>query len=127
MYLLLGFTLSTCVPLVELSRLLWGSMVVPSLVVPAVIGIGCVASLSKVIVFPVNVGTHSGLAVQLVVLVFAGIVCVLPPGFVFGCAGPGLTYRFHSDSVPCVTHSNFVQFGIHFLAHVGSLSALASL
>ena len=42
MYLLLGFALFTCVPLVELSRLLWGSMVVPSLVVPAVIGIGCV-------------------------------------------------------------------------------------
>ena len=73
--------------------------------------------------FPVVVGTHSGLVVQLVVLVFAGIVCVLPLGFVFGC----LAYRFNSDSVPCVTHSNFVQFGIHILAHVGSLLALASL
>ena len=41
MYLLLGFVLFTCVPLVELSRLLWGSMVVPSLVVLTVIGIDC--------------------------------------------------------------------------------------
>ena len=77
--------------------------------------------------FPVNVGTHSGLAVQLVVLVFAGIVCVLPPGFVFGYVGLGLADRFHSHSVPCVIHSGFVQFGVHFLAQVGSLLALASL
>ena len=77
--------------------------------------------------FPVDVGTHSGPVVRPVVLVLVGIVCVLPLCFVFGCMELGLTYMFHSDSVPCETHSNSVQFGVHFLVQVDSFVTPASL
>ena len=102
-------------------------MSVPTLFVPSEFGIDCVGLLSGFAVIPVSIGAHSGPVVRPVVLVLVGIVCVLPLCFVFGCVELGLTYRFHSDSVPCVIHSNFVQFGVHFLAQVGSLIALASL
>ena len=102
-------------------------MVVRSLFVPDELGIGCAGLLSDSAVIPVSIGAHSGPVVRPVVLVLVGIVCVLSPCFVFGCVELGLVHMFHSDSVPCETHSNSVQFGVHFLVQVGSLVALASL
>ena len=61
------------------------------------------------------------------VLVLVGIVCVLSPCFVFGCVELGLIHMFHSGSAPCETHSNSVQFGVHFLVQVDSFVTPASL
>ena len=102
-------------------------MVVPSLFVPDELGIGCAGIWSGFVVSPVGIGTHSGPVVRPVVPVLVGIVCVLSHCFVFGCVEFDLIQVFHSGSVPCETHSNFVQFGVHFLVQVDSFVAPVSL
>ena len=102
-------------------------MVVPSLSVPNDPGIGCAGMWPGFVVSPVGIGAHSGPVVRPVAPVLVGVVCVLSHCFVFGCVEFGLVQVFHSGSVPCETHLDFVQFGVHFLVQVDSLVTPTSL
>ena len=59
--------------------------------------------------------------------VLVGVVCVLAHCVVFGCVEFGLVQVFHSGSVLCGTHLDFVQFGGHLLVQVGSFGVPVSL